>query len=234
MQNESFYKFPSTPYLFSPPNGISRQDKVLTDDEVQLFFSETVTVEEKIDGANLGISFNSDGAIRVQNRGDCILPPYMGQWEPLSRWLEIKENSLFDVLLDRYIVFGEWCYYCHSVVYNSLPDWFIAFDIFDKQKSRFLSVQRRDDFIAEMNLALVPELFRGNVAKEALGAFMGKSAYGDDKREGLYFRIDSNDYLARRAKYVRTDFSQSIETHWSKKKAVKNRLEVFSTANKLG
>ena len=54
----SFFKFPSTPHLAVLENSNIRDDKVLSKEERELFLQHNVYVEEKIDGANLGISFD--------------------------------------------------------------------------------------------------------------------------------------------------------------------------------
>lgn len=223
-----FFKFPSTPYLIASSVSPTRQDRVLTNQEAQFFFSERVVIEEKIDGANLGISFSSDGAIQLQNRGSLICEPYSGQWRHLANWLQYKKRYLFDLLYNRFVLFGEWCYYTHSVYYSSLPDWFIVFDVFDKESRQFLSVSKRNSFVKQIGLATVPHMFTGQISKELLDDYIGKSAYGTEIVEGLYLRIDSTDYLKYRAKYVRKDFTQSIETHWSKKPIRKNQLRIFT------
>lgn len=228
MIEQQFIKFPTTPYLLTPDDLFSREDKVLSDKEAQVFFSERVLIEEKIDGANLGISFSSDGVIQLQNRGHYIAEPFVGQWKPLSEWIKHKIDKLFDLLLDRYIVFGEWCYIAHSVYYNSLPDWFIAFDIYDKQNESFLSSKYRNEMINQMALAQVPQLYNGHLSKESIDNFIGQSAFGMQRSEGLYFRVEDTHYLKYRAKYVRKDFSQSIETHWTKKVVNKNQLRDYS------
>ncbi len=226
MSDDSFYKFPHTPYLILPPKATNRQDKTLSDNEANQFFSEVVLVEEKIDGANLGISFRADGAIQLQNRGHRVEKPFVGQWEPLTLWLGSRTDALFDVLTDKYILFGEWCYVTHSIHYDNLPDWFIAFDVFDKNSHHFLAAKKRNEIVNEAGLAVVPLLFEGRISRDLLDRLIGKSAFGKEKCEGLYFRIDSSDYLLHRAKYVRNDFSQSIDTHWRKKRVVHNQLSV--------
>lgn len=224
MPNQAFYKFPSTPYLMPPTDLATHQDRVLSESEAQRFFENEVTVEEKIDGANLGISFTTDGSIRLQNRGHWITEPYIGQWKPLNLWLNARENQLFDSLLDRYILFGEWCYATHSIYYDSLPDWFIAFDIFDKKSEKFLSVAKRNVIAVQAGVHVIAPLFSGVFSKDMLDSYLCKSKYGNEKREGLYFRIDSADFLLFRAKYVRKDFLQTPGVHWSKQELRRNGL----------
>lgn len=210
-----FYKFPSTPYIETDIH-IKRSDKILRQDEVETILSQPVWIEEKIDGANLGISFNGNGDLQLQNRGSYLLQPFEGQWKPLKNWLSCHETKIFDVLTDQYILFGEWCYAKHSIDYNALPDWFIAFDIFDKEQERFLSVKQRKKYLSQMEIKEVPQLGYGIYHIEELFQFVGKSKYGDESCEGIYIRQDEKEYLKYRAKMVRGAFKQNITGHWSK------------------
>lgn len=218
-----FNKFPSTPYI-ETDKFTFRNDKVLDAGEIQELLSEEITVEEKIDGANLGISFDNDGNLLLQNRGSYLLFPLEGQWKPLEKWINQKENQIFDVISDKYILFGEWCYIKHSIYYDALPDWFIAFDIYDKKKKQFLSVEYRNQLIERMDLSKVPILGYGKYSIEKLKSFFGQSKFGQEMCEGIYLRQDKDSFLRYRAKIVRHDFNQGIEEHWSKKTLVKNRV----------
>ncbi len=57
-----FYKFPSTPYIETDMS-IKRKDKVLSKNEVENILAGPITIEEKIDGANLGISMEKAGQL---------------------------------------------------------------------------------------------------------------------------------------------------------------------------
>ena len=219
-----YYKFPSTPYIFLD-NSIQKKEKnYLTDSELEDFLSKSITIEEKIDGANLGISFDCNGNILLQNRGEFLKEPFYGQWKPLKQWIKLHEDELFDVLADRYILYGEWCYARHSVKYDRLPDWFLAFDIYDKRNQKFLSVQKRNIIINATTLSVVPYLGFGVWTKEELTSFFSISKIGSANSEGIYLRLDSEDWLLKRAKMVRPEFRQQIEEHWSRKSLEKNVL----------
>ncbi len=210
-----FYKFPSTPYI-EVDTDIKRNDKILSRDEVEAVLRHTVNIEEKIDGANLGISFHSNGRLQLQNRGAYLLEPLEGQWKPLKNWLRCHEDTIFDVLTDRYILFGEWCYAKHSIYYNNLPDWFIGFDLYDRKEENFLCVQQRKILLNKMGIEVVPQLGYGIYDVKELTQFFGKSKYGEGKCEGIYTRQDQGEYLRYRAKMVRKEFRQNITEHWSK------------------
>ena len=65
-----FFRFPRTPHLAWLGDALPRDDKLLSASEARALLAEDVAVEEKLDGANLGISVGADGKLRAQNRGN--------------------------------------------------------------------------------------------------------------------------------------------------------------------
>ncbi len=217
-----FVKFPSTPHLMSY-GSVSREDKCLTREESEPFFARPVHVEEKIDGANVGISVDPSGRILAQNRGDFLREPCPAQFRPLPSWLSRRAEALKRVLGIRYILFGEWCYARHTVAYARLPDLFLAFDVFDREDGRFLSVDCRHALVRSCDVAEVPLLHVGQIDKRDFDELMtSNSRFGDSLREGLYFRICDDRYTTHRAKVVRPGFLSSDETHWRTRRVERN------------
>lgn len=212
-----YFKFPSTQHLVLPKEEHLRKDKVMPVAEIEELLMHKIVIEEKVDGANLGISFDGEGNLILQNRGELLKHPFEGQWRKLGHWVEKKQEQLFDVLLDRYILFGEWCYAAHSVYYNKLPDYFIGFDLFDKEKKKFFSVERRNKMLERMGIFVIHSVATGRFQLEELPLFFSESHYGNNLCEGIYIRWDENGWLKKRAKLVRHDFRQTIEEHWTKK-----------------
>ncbi len=221
---DNFFKFPTTPHLALLGDVDIRGDKVMSEPERDAFLGHKLVVEEKVDGANLGISFDSSGNIRAQNRGAYLPFPGLGQWKKLLEWLSPKEDILFDHLTDHYILFGEWCYAQHSVFYDRLPDWFLGFDIYDKQVGHFLPRDKRDAFFRKMGISKVPFIAHGYFTFSSIEELLSFSKLGDELAEGLYLRFDQDNWLMQRAKLVRPDFIQSIEQHWSQSGIKKNRV----------
>ncbi len=213
---DDFFKFPSTHHLATLGGVDIRDDKVLSGSERNEFLLHELIIEEKIDGANLGISFDSEGNIRAQNRGAYLYLPASGQWKKISEWLELRTDDLFEHLEDHFILFGEWCYAQHSVFYDRLPDWFLGFDIYDKRFSRFLSSEHRDTLLKKMRIAQVPVVACGHFAYPEIIELLSTSKFSDQPAEGLYLRFDQGKWLAQRAKLVRPAFIQSVEQHWSR------------------
>ncbi len=225
----SFIKFPSTPHLAVLDKAVVREEKVFSPGERDQFLSHVLIVEEKIDGANLGISFGDDGSLKLQNRGSLLAKPLTGQWKALSDWVAPLTDRLFDSLTNRYTLFGEWCYATHSIYYDRLPDWFVGFDIFDSAEHVFFNKTRRDELLSTIGIHTVPCLTTGRFALNEVVELLGKSQFADVLAEGLYLRYDNGDVLGQRAKLVRPDFIQSIQEHWSRGPLKKNQLARYQS-----
>jgi ATP-dependent RNA circularization protein (DNA/RNA ligase family) len=219
-----FFKFPHTPHLAWLSSAPARQDKVLSPPEVRDFLSGEVLVEEKVDGANLGISVGPDGNLRAQNRGSFLGTRASPQFQPLWPWLEARRERLVEALGDNLILFGEWCFAVHSIRYDALPDWFLAFDVYDREVGRFWSAERRDALVERLGLARVPELARGRFTLAEVQKLLGPSRLARAPMEGLYLRRDQSGFLEARAKLVRAEFVQAIEEHWSSRPLERNAL----------
>ncbi|WP_429062446.1 RNA ligase family protein [Aeromonas hydrophila] len=79
-----FFRFPHTPHLAWLGSGSPRDDKVLSPSEVTDLLTDEVVVEEKLDGANVGLSLAPDGIIRAQNRGQYLTESHGGGFDPIG------------------------------------------------------------------------------------------------------------------------------------------------------
>jgi RNA ligase len=220
-----YFRFPHTPHLAWLGSGTPRDDKVLAPEDARELLAHEVTVEEKVDGANLGLSTDESGALRAQNRGAFISAEHGApQFKSLFRWLEPRREAIAAALYPDLMLFGEWCYAVHSVRYTRLPDWFLAFDVYDRARREFWSVLRRNALVSELNLSLVPLIGAGRFDLLGLRALLGDSRITDGPAEGLYVRRDEGRRLVARAKLVKPDFVQSIGDHWSRRSLEQNRL----------
>jgi hypothetical protein len=216
------FKFPSTPHLFWLGDAKPRSDKVFSHEEASEFLKHHIQIEEKIDGANVGISFDSNGSLLVQNRGNYISKAEKGQFVKLWNWINEREDKLFDSLDDRLILFGEWCWAKHSIHYTELPDWFLAFDVFDKSNQIFWERRKRNVLFKALGLASVPLITEGIFARQSVESLLGKSRFYSGPMEGVYCRIDQGDHVHNRSKVVAPNFLQSIHEHWTRKPMIKN------------
>lgn len=217
-------KFPSTPHLANLGTLPIRGDKVFTERERAEFLAHDVLVEEKIDGANLGMYFDDQGAVQLQNRGSYIFSPYHGQWKKIPDWLKHHIDRLFDALGKDYMLFGEWCFARHSIEYSRLPEWFIGFDVYDLMHKRFLASSYRNEVLEQAGIPVIAEVGKGRFSLDDLVWLMNLSAYTESPCEGLYLRLESGRWLENRAKLVRPEFVQAIDSHWSRKTVHPNKV----------
>lgn len=223
---KDLFRFPHTPHLAWLGAGEPRDDKVLSPAEARELLSLTVVVEEKLDGANLGFSVSADGRLLAQNRSHYVAETYSGQFSRLRSWLPAHEQALQEALSPNLMAFGEWCAARHSLTYEHLPDWWLLFDVYDRSEKRFWSTARRNQWAAKLGLATVPTLTRGNFTAGDLAQMLeaGGSAFSAGPLEGVVLRQEDADWLKARAKLVRAEFTQSIESHWRSRAIEWNRL----------
>lgn len=221
-----FFRFPHTPHLEWLAAGSPRGDKVLDISDIKYLLEKNVTVEEKLDGANLGISMTENGQLQVQNRGQYLHPPFTGQFSRLTGWLMQHGRRIQEKLTPDRIIFGEWCAARHSLEYTDLPDWLLLFDIYEKKESKFWSCIKRNALASDIGIKTVPCLYSGHIEIEQLKKILltENSKYRNGKIEGLIIRRDSLDWCEGKAKLVHPDFSQSIEEHWRSRAIEWNKI----------
>ena len=119
-------------------------------------------IEEKLDGANVGVSFTGAGELLLQSRGHYLAGGGRErQFALFKEWARVHEGGLLERLEDRYVMYGEWLFAKHSVSYDRLPHYFFEFDVFDRRDGIFLSTPRRQALLAGMPVLGVPVLQAG-------------------------------------------------------------------------
>jgi hypothetical protein len=233
---DDFIKYPRTPHLFGSTG--TDDDKHLDEADSERFIAdESLIVEEKIDGTNVGLHFSSAGELVLQCRGHLITEGMHPQYDLFKQWAAVKRLVLEEQLEDRFILFGEWVYARHSVHYRQLTHYFFEFDIYDKQSRAFLSLERRLDRLAGTGIETVPVLHTGAIDRERLQKLIGPSLFDsqfhnpqtnrvDPLMEGLYLRTEAGGAVSGRAKFVRPEFVEKVKqsTHWQYQEMVPNLL----------
>ncbi|QDU64011.1 RNA ligase [Planctomycetes bacterium Pan216] len=231
-----FTKYPRTPHLFGSKG--TDDDKHLGEAESKAFIAdESLIVEEKIDGTNVGIHFSDLGEMILQCRGHLITDGMHPQYDLFKQWTAVKRHVLDERLENRYLLFGEWVYARHSVHYRKLPHYFFEFDIYDKQREVFLDLNQRLALLEGMGIQTVPIVHRGTVTRDDLEDLIGPSQFDshfenpttnrpDNLMEGLYLRTEAHGVVTGRAKFVRPEFVEKIKqsTHWQRQRMVPNML----------
>jgi len=237
VSSTSIKKFPRTAHLIDAGGeGVTRDDLVMSQGDALNWIQNTnVIVEEKIDGANLGVSLSEDYLPLFQNRSHFVNSASGTQWKGLDRWWNDNSAVLTTILEPgRHVLFGEWCALQHSIRYHSLPAYFIAFDVYDAIEERFYSRVKLREFLEPTGIPIIQTIANNtfDTPKDLIPLLDTISVYGarrndeqDGPVEGVYLRVDDGDWLNRRCKIVRPDFIQGIEEHWCKRTPVKNSIK---------
>ncbi|MBW8482726.1 RNA ligase family protein [Actinomadura parmotrematis] len=199
-----------------------------------------LVVEEKLDGANCGVSFDAGGQLLLQSRGHYLTGgPREKQFAPLKAWAASVQHLLWPRLGERYVMYGEWLYAKHTVFYDALPHYFCEFDVLDRAEGAFLSTARRRELLAGAPVVPVPVLHEGPLAnvreltslvgpstcrtpawREALRAAAVAGGADPDRvaaetdaheeMEGLYIKVEEGGRTVDRFKWVRASFLNTI------------------------
>lgn len=225
--------YPRTKHLPYKPNA-TRDDLIADPKEVlDLFESENVYFEEKIDGSQCGICYYKDHPV-IRNRSSFLNKGYLkrtpAKMQFASIWNWFYENrdkfeKLNAALGFPGAIYGEWTVALHGIRYDNLPNYFFAFDIYDHQTGCFMDTGFARKVLEDAGFIIPPLLKKGRIDKwEELDVFMeDNSPFSSlDKREGIYVKVTDGEQVTKRFKMVRHDFIQGC--HWSKKQLRKNTL----------
>lgn len=182
-------KYPRTPHITG--SGIQVGDTLETIGISDLRGKHLV-IEEKIDGGNTGISFIATD-LKLQCRGHFLgLGNDWPEFDQFKVWSKTWTDQLFDILEDRYIMYGEWMVGFHSVFYDLLPHYFMEFDVYDKKEKVFLDTARRKSLLskAAVKISQVRVITEGKfdsideiVSYVGLSAFISGNAYSELEQE---------------------------------------------------
>lgn len=153
-------KYPRTPHL----EGSRLQDGDDRSDQMPLaaLSGRFVVIEEKLDGANCGLSFSEGGELLLQSRGHYLSGGGSErQFNWLKPWAHAHSDRLLARLEDRWLLYGEAMHAKHSVWYDRLPHLLLEFDLLDRRSGRFLSTPRRREMLAGLPVVSVPVLYSG-------------------------------------------------------------------------
>lgn len=231
-------KFPRTRHLQG--SRLQPGDEDLDQSEWASLKNRYVVVEEKVDGANSGISFDCNGTLLLQSRGHYLTGgPREQQFSLLKQWAAVHADALRKVLGSRFILYGEWMFAKHTVFYDHLPHFFIEYDVLDKETGDWLSTVQRRRLLGNTPVASVPVLFEGllNDPQEML-QWLGRSNYVTTElkasfaascseahyslaqaekesdvsgnMEGLYVKVEEDGAVLERLKWVRPEFQQTL------------------------
>lgn len=159
-QSLELFRYPRTPHLEGSrlQEGDHGHDHVPYRDLRGL----RLVVEEKLDGANTGISFSPAGDLLLQSRGHYLVGGGRErQFNFIKAWAQAHAGWLLQRLEDRYVMYGETLSKKHSVFYDALPHHFFEFDVLDRRTGAFLPTAARRELLAGGPVLSVPVLYDG-------------------------------------------------------------------------
>jgi len=235
-------KFPRTTHLVDLGSA-TRDDLRVPDPAEWLAASppgvheDTVIVEEKVDGANLGFRRDVTGNIVAQNRSHFVNSASHAQFKKLGAFADAHGNSLRDAVLrdEHLVLYGEWLHAKHSVGYDALPgSLFVAFDLRCLLTDTWASRSELQQVLSATSIPLTPLLLhapKGSVSlqRDILPLVHRNSSFATDaSAEGVYVRMEADGLVKRRAKIVRPNFIAG-DAHWKAGPPKENTLRPANT-----
>jgi hypothetical protein len=210
-------KYPRTPHLEG--SRLQRGDEDLAVVPLGDLAGLPLVIEEKLDGANCGISFDSEGTLLLQSRGHLLSGgPRERQFDLFKRWANHHRAALWKVLGPKFVMYGEWLYARHMIAYDRLPHYFMEFDVLDRDRGEFLTTPQRRNLLGGSPVISVPVLSSGQPKTKTVETLLGPSQCSSSEWvEGLYIKWEDDGKVLGRYKYVRSSFLQAVEDageHW--------------------
>lgn len=236
--NLELYKYPRTYHIEG--SKLQHGDEGMGGVSFRSIAGRYLVVEEKVDGANTAISFDDKGNLLLQSRGHYLIGgPREKHFALFKQWAYTHMTSFYEVLGNRYIMYGEWLYARHTVFYNHLPHYFMEFDILDKKENVFLSTARRQQLLQDipvlsvkvleakpyqnlddiLNLVAPSHFIKGDHLQDLrdlcgqLNLDANRAVQETDTSglmEGLYLKVEEDGIVQERYKFVRADFLTKI------------------------
>jgi len=235
---KQIYKYCRTPHLSG--SKLQPGDEDLLNVPFEQIKGRNIVVEEKVDGANSGIS-SLDSDLFLQSRGHYLTGGYRERhFDLFKTWANCWAYQLKNLLGEKYIMYGEWLYAKHTIYYDALSHYWMEFDIFDTEKEIYLDTPSRMKILKDFPfIHSVKVLFEGKLdKKEDLYKLVGKSNFITtnhiqnlinesniqkldsekvmketnltDLMEGLYIKVEENGQVVERYKFVRQSFLTTV------------------------
>jgi hypothetical protein len=207
-------EYPRIPHLDKKISNMTHDDIQL---ESKIQFPLTGWVQEKLDGANLGLSWTSGPVIR--NRNNILKKGYIKKETPAKlqfrsswNWLHAHNKDIQKLsksLMTTVTVYGEWCYAKHSLFYDRLPDLFIAYDIYVPEDDEWLSPDRFESEISQTDIRFIkPTKMTFDDISDVVRVSELPSEYRNGIREGIVIKLSDGRKVTESFKIVNKFFER--------------------------
>jgi len=232
------YKYPRTQHIEG--SKLQPGDEDLVNVPFEQIKDKNYVIEEKVDGANSGISIYKK--LLLQSRGHYLTGGYRERhFDLFKTWANNWSTQFKELLGERYVMYGEWLYAKHTVYYDALPHYWMEFDIYDTEREVYLDTPTRQkmlkDFpfihsvkVLENNIKTKEDLIKKitqsyfitdnkneNLAQEIMkqGQFHNQNEIfnqtdSSNLMEGLYIKVEEDGIVKERYKFVRQGFLQVV------------------------
>lgn len=188
-------------------------------------------IEEKVDGANCGVSWLNEGPV-LRNREHVLKKGYSNIRTPAKKqftsawnWVHKHEKDirLVESIWESPItIFGEWMFAQHSLEYNKLPDMFIAYDIWSVDDRKYLSPEMVENLLSKTNISYIKPIKKTLTSIEDIITLSEmKSSYRDGLVEGIVIKTSKGEFLEDVWKVVNKHFTRREDFN---KELIRNKL----------
>jgi hypothetical protein len=206
-----YVKYPRTLHL-PWSEGVGKDDRVLKD--VSIFEGREVEVTEKMDGENTSIYKDYIHARSLDGRN-----------HPSRNWVKNYANTFNYELPKGWRVCGENLYAKHSIGYEDLPSYFLAFSMWD-DRNVCLSCKDMDDWFTLLGLHKVKVLYKGIFDEKIIRGLWNEK--NRESIEGYVLRLTEEfsyaNFRHSVAKFVRKNHVHT-HGHWTQQIIVPNKLK---------
>jgi hypothetical protein len=220
-------EYPRIAHLDKNISNMTHDDIVL---DVELPFEGYV--QEKVDGSNIGVSWVDSAVLR--NRNKVLRKGYIKkdtpaklQFRPAWNWIHEHKKDiqyLSEKLMSPITIYGEWMVAQHSIHYDKLPDWFLAFDIYVVEDRKFLSTDLFEELMSNTKISLIKSKYmKFNSVSEIVMESELPSEYRDGIREGIVIKQCKNGWIDETFKIVNSQFTRREDFNSSG--LIKNKLK---------
>jgi hypothetical protein len=220
--------YPRIPHLDKAISNMTHDD-IITESKFE--FPLTAWIQEKLDGANMGVSWTSGPVIR--NRNHILKKGYIEtetpaklQFRPAWNWIHQHGEDIRNIskeLMSPITIYGEWMWAKHSLEYDKLTDWFLAYDIYLVEEGKFLSPDSFQNIISKTNIQFIEsEKVTFNNINDVIKWSEKKSNYRSGIREGIVVKTSTGDYLDDSFKVVNKHFNRREDFN---NELIKNKIK---------
>lgn len=211
-------KYPRTPHLPWSPGATSDDIHHL---DLQQFIGRQVVVTEKMDGENTTLY-----------RDDMHARSIDGRYHPSRAWIKALQANIGYRIPNNWRICGENLYAQHSIAYDELASYFLAFSVWD-DTNHCLPWPETLAFLAELELSSPKVIYQGLWCEGTIRNIELDRC----KQEGYVVRLANSfhydDFQASVAKWVRPNHVNS-DQHWMHQQIIANKLRMTKSDNEDG